>query len=213
MTAAAGLGARDGAAAATGAPTREALRGAVERVLHAGGWGNPDVLLVRCGGTRVVVKDFSPRARLVQATLGRWLTARECRAYARLRGIEAVPRWIGRLDALAFAVEYRPGERLSRALAERVPDRFVSDLEQAVAAMHRRGVVHLDLRHRSNVLAGADGRPVVLDFASAICLDPRRRLHRVLIRLLARVDRRALEKWRVRLVRASSRRPSGTAAS
>jgi serine/threonine protein kinase len=65
--------------------------------------------------------------------------------------------------------------------------------------MHRRGVVHLDLRHRSNILAGRDGRPILLDFASALRFDRSTWWGRVGVVLLGSVDRRALRKWRVRL--------------
>jgi RIO-like serine/threonine protein kinase len=168
-------------------------------VLHRGGWGNPDVLLVGHAGRRVVVKDYAPRAAWVRSTLGRWLIAREARVYERLRGAPGVPELLERLDALALVIEYRPGQPLSRQLAASLPASFVPELERRVEAMHRRGVVHLDLRHRGNVLAAADGEPVLLDFASAIRLSPERAPARWLLAGLARIDRRALDKWRDRL--------------
>ena len=112
----------------------------------------------------------------------------------------ACPVCSGRIDDDAIALEYRPGELLSRSLRGTLPEGFLGELEDAVAAMHRRGVVHLDLRHRSNVLAGVDGHPVLLDFASALRFDPRSRFGRVAIAWLGRLDRRAIEKWRVRIV-------------
>jgi hypothetical protein len=60
-------------------------------------------------------------------------------------------------------------------------------------------VVHLDLRHRSNVLAGEDGRPVLVDFASALRLGRGGALRRRLVRWLGGVDRRALAKWEAKL--------------
>jgi serine/threonine protein kinase len=66
--------------------------------------------------------------------------------------------------------------------------------------MHARGLVHLDLRHRSNVLAGEDGHPVLLDFASALHFDPTTWWGRCAVSLLGRIDLRALDKWRARLV-------------
>jgi predicted Ser/Thr protein kinase len=66
--------------------------------------------------------------------------------------------------------------------------------------MHRRGVVHFDLSHRSNVLVGEDGRPVLIDFASALCLRPGGLAARVLLPLVTGLDRRALAKWRARLL-------------
>ncbi len=170
------------------------------RVLHRGRSRNPDVFLVQSERGPVVVKDFAPRAAWVRLLLGPWLNAREMRAYRALDGLDAVPRLLGRIDRLAFAVEYRPGRRMSRRLAGQVPADFVSRLEAAVAAMHARGVVHLDLRHRSNVLVDAAGRPVLIDFASALCLRPERRPDRWLLRWLSRWDRDAVAKWRERLV-------------
>ncbi len=169
------------------------------RVLHRGASRNPDVLLARGDRGPVVVKDFAPRSRWVRAWLGPWLQRRELRAYRALAGHPSVPRLLGELDALAFVVEYRPGERLSRRLRERVRPQFLAELSAAIGEMHRRGVVHLDLRHRSNVLVGEDGRPVLIDFASAVCLRPGGLAARLLLPRLARFDRRALEKWRARL--------------
>jgi len=168
-------------------------------VLNHGGWGNPDVLLVETEVGAVVVKDFAPRTRYVRRWLGPWLLRREARAYCRLEGVESVPRLLGQLDSAALVLEYRPGVLLSRSLAGKLPPTFLAELQEAVAEMHRRGVVHLDLRHRSNILAGHDGRPVLLDFASALRFDRSTWWGRVGVTLLGWVDRRALRKWRVRL--------------
>lgn len=147
----------------------------------------------------VVVKDFAARPAWIRWTWGWWMTAREVRAYHVLQGVSAVPCFLGRVDRFAFALEYRPGQPLTRSLAAEVPASFVDDLRRAVAEMHARGVVHLDLRHRSNLLAGSDGRPVLLDFASAIRLSPTGPVGRWLLGWLARIDHAALRKWEVRL--------------
>ncbi len=168
-------------------------------VLHRGGRGNPDVLLVEAPDGPVVVKDFAGRGLLVRATLGRWITRREMRAWRRLRGHPAVPRFRGRIDALAFAVEYRPGRRMSRRLAGELPADFLDRLSAAVEEMHDRGVAHLDLRHRGNLLADETGSPVLVDFGSAVCFAPGGRGARWLLPCLAWLDRRALRKWRERL--------------
>ena len=169
-------------------------------VLNHGGWGNPDVLLVESELGSVVVKDFAPRSRYVRRWLGPWLLRREARAYRCLEGVEAVPRLLGRLDPAALVLEYRPGVLLSRSLAGKLPPTFLAELQAAVAEIHRRGVVHLDLRHRSNILAGDDGRPVLLDFASSLRFDRTTWWGRTGMVLLGWVDRRALRKWRARLV-------------
>ena len=179
--------------------TRERLAQARREVLSRGGSRNADVLLVEGDGGCVVVKDFSPRGRFVRSRLGPWLLEREVRAYRQLEGMASVPRFLGWLDPMAIVLEYRPGELLSRRLAGRIPPGFVEELAATVEEMHRRGVVHLDLRHRSNLLAGIDGRPVLIDFASALVFDVSTRLGRRAVERLATFDRRALEKWRVRL--------------
>lgn len=168
-------------------------------VLHRGRARNPDVLLVDTDGGPVVVKDFAPRGWWTRATLGRWLTSREIRVYRRLEGHPSVPRLLGRVDALAFAVEYRPGRRMSRRLAGALPAGFVDRLAAAVREMHARGVVHLDLRHRSNVLVDAEGEPVLIDFASAIVVPTRGPLARLARAVLGRFDHGAVEKWRQRV--------------
>jgi predicted Ser/Thr protein kinase len=168
-------------------------------LLQRGGTRSADVLLVERGGQRIVVKDFGRRPRWLRETLGRWLVRRELRAYRALAGHRFVPKLIGRVDAHAFAIEYRPGRRLSRRLVGSLPPRFLDHLEEAVRGMHASGVVHLDLRHRSNVLVDERGEPVLIDFASALCLRNDRAMGRALHRLLARLDRRALEKWRAKL--------------
>lgn len=179
--------------------SRETLPRSTVSIYQTGRPYNPDVLLVRLGDRCVVVKDFAPRNWLVRKTIGRWITSREVRAYRALDGHPAVPGLLGRLDVFAFAIEHRPGRRMSRRLAPWLSGGFVEELAAAVAAMHERGVVHLDLRHRTNVLADAEGHPVLLDFASAICLPPKGWLGRLLLPLLMPVDRAAVAKWRKRL--------------
>ena len=173
--------------------------------LQQGAGRKPDVLLFEVPGGAIVVKDFGARAPWLRATLGRWLIARELRAYRRLAGHPSVPRLLARIDAHAFAVEHRPGRRLSRQRAAELAPDFLEQLAVAVHGLHARGVAHLDLRHRSNVLVDARGAPVLIDFASAVCLAPDRWPQRWLLRAFARIDEAALDKWRSKLAGASDR--------
>jgi len=179
--------------------TRGDLAAQTRAVLNRGNTRNPDVLLVDDGGRLVVVKDFAPRSAWVRATIGRWITSREMRAYRALAGHPAVPRLLGRIDALAFAVEYRPGRHLSRRLGAELSPGFSDRIAGAVREMHARGVVHLDLRHRSNVLVDEHQQPVLIDFASAVVVPPRGLRARWLLPLLSRLDLAAVEKWRQRV--------------
>ena len=179
------------------APSRALLLSHVVRVLNRGNFGNPDVLLVAHEGRELVLKDYAPRSWLVRHTLGRSITALESRTWRALAGHPNVPRFVARVDALALLVEYRPGRKLSGKRV--VPAGFLAALERAIEELHRRGVVHLDLSHRSNVLIDGAGQPVLIDFGSALWLRPGGWLARCLVPWLARVDRRALAKWRAKL--------------
>lgn len=188
---------------------RDELAARTIRVLHRGRARNPDVLLVEAPGGPVVVKDFAPRGPIVRALLGPCLQRREIRAYRALAGHPAVPHFLGSIDALAFAIEYRPGRRMSRRLAGAIPADFIARLADAVRAMHARGVVHLDLRHRTNVLVDERGDPVLIDFASAFVLAP----GGTLARALARFDWAAVEKWRQRVGGTSAAGVAAASAS
>lgn len=177
------------------APSRASLARETERVLNRGSRRNPDVLLVRHEGARVVVKDFAPRGWWVRHWLGPWLARREQRAWQALAGHPNVPAFVGAVDRLAFAVEYRPGRTLFGAKRQPVPEGFLAALADALAEMHRRGVVHLDLKNRTNVLSDEHGRPVLIDFGSAFVFRPGGFAARRLLPLFALFDRRALAKW------------------
>jgi hypothetical protein len=56
-------------------------------------------------------------------------------------------------------------------------------------------VVHLDLRHRSNVRAAPDGSPVLIDFDAALRFRKGGPAERLLLPLLRRIDDRGLAKW------------------
>lgn len=167
--------------------------------LSHGSWNSPDVLLVETDQGRAVVKDFSPRATAVRWTLGRWLIRREARVYRALDGHPAVPRLLGRLDALALVVEHRGGARFSRRRPWTFSPEFGRQLREAVEGLHQRGVVHVDLRHRSNVRAGPDGRPVLIDFDSALHFREGGFGRRFLLPFFSLADRYGLRKWSRRL--------------
>lgn len=192
---------------------REALAALPRTPLQRGGLRSADVWRVDGPGGPFVVKDFAARPRWLRATLGRWLVRRELRVYRALAGIPAVPRLLGRVDAFAFAIEYRPGRHLSRRIAAALPPDFVPRLEAAVRAMHARRIVHLDLRHRDNVLVDGQGAPVLLDFASALRVPALGGLGAPLLRALARIDERALAKWRGRFQAPSPEPGTGTPRS
>lgn len=163
--------------------------------LRSGGWESPDVLLVDSDDGPVVVKDFSPRRPLVAKSFGRWLIGRERRALEALSGHPSVPRLLGSIDSLALVLEHRGGVRFTRRRPWTFTPEFDRSLRVAVAGLHKCGVVHLDLRHRSNVRADLDGRPVLIDFDSAVTFRSGSWAARWIMPVLAGFDLLCLRKF------------------
>lgn len=189
------------------APCRTELAARTLATLKPASGLSAAVLLVETPSGPAVVKDWARGGRLGRL-FGPGLARREARVYAALADHPAVPRYLGRVDRHAFAVEHRPGRRISRRHRRVFSPAFAAALEQAVRGLHARGVAHLDLRHRSNVRADPHGRPVLVDFGASLCFRPGGWGARWLLPWIARVDLRALAKWR----RLLAERPAGRGA-
>jgi tRNA A-37 threonylcarbamoyl transferase component Bud32 len=172
-------------------------------VLIRGVGAKADVVEVAVDGGAVIVKDYAGRDFWVRA-LGRLQVGREAAAYRWLDRVPGVPAFVGRVDALALAIEKIDGERL--AFATFPPDdgpRHLARLRTILDAIHARGVVHNDLRGRENVLLRRDGDLAVIDFAAAIRLRPGGVAHGLLFRVLAATDEAAFLKWKGMIVPGS----------
>jgi len=182
-------------------PTRELLGSGRSRLFRLGHASKADLWLVESGSRRFVVKDFRRKPWWVRWT-GRALIAREARAYRWLGPTEGVPRFAGRVDAHALAVEYVEAIPLAFA-PERTRDGMdkLLQLRAIVDRLHRAGLVHGDLRGRDNVLVDRAGRLWVVDLASAMRLRPGGLLHRALFSWVRQIDHAALLKWK-RIVQA-----------
>ena len=160
-------------------------------------WYRPVAHLLELeGGARAVVKDFLPCPAFWRWTYGRFLTSREVRAYERLDGVPGVPRFLGRIDAYAFALEWVPGLDLGKCPKGTLGPEVFERLAATVEEMHRRGVVHLDLRQRRNVLVDDRGVPRVIDFSSGFALRP----GGWWLRRLAPIDRSGVLKYKRRFL-------------
>jgi hypothetical protein len=179
---------------------REDIEAATLECLGKRRWYRPLARLVEIGGRRAVVKDFRPCPWFWRATYGRFLTGREVRAYERLRGVEGVPEFLGSVDAHAFAVLWVPGRDLGKCPAGSLDPEVFERLAATVREMHARGVLHLDLRQRRNVLVEDARIPRVIDFSSGFTVDPRGFLGSRLLRWLGPVDRSGVLKYKRRFL-------------
>ena len=149
-------------------PGREEVEASRAEVLSGGSTVKARVLVVRSGGAPVVVKDVARATPLWRPVL-RLLLRMEERVLRRLEGVAGVPRLLGRVDRNAIAMTRLEGRPLSHESARDAAPEFFERLERLVEAIHARGVVHLDLRQKRNVLVGPDGLPRVVDFGGALC--------------------------------------------
>jgi len=177
---------------------REDLEKGYVRRLNKSFFNKPDIRLVEINGHRAVHKDIREKPSLVRYTLGSWLINKEYRIYRRLAGCPGVPRLHSRPDRWSILVEYIEGNSLKRGDPRVHDPAFSARLYRLVKAIHARGVVHLDLRHRGNIMITDDGEPYVIDFNGSFYLGGNA-LGRRLLPWLKKVDSSGLLKLKERV--------------
>jgi RIO-like serine/threonine protein kinase len=164
---------------------RAELERCQSQLLNRGRFANSVVRRYRVGDGEWVVKDFLPKAWVVRNTYGRRMIRRELAALERLAGVRGVPQDAFLVDRHAIAYRFMAGATLAFSAAGELPASYFEALERLVGEIHARGIAHLDIRYRQNVLVLADGTPGVLDFQSCVRLDDKPRWLR---ELLVQVD-------------------------
>ncbi len=151
------------------------------------------MLLVRRGDLPpLVVKDWSQRSAVVRRVLAPWLIRHELAMLERARGLPGLPRPEGRIDALAFALEYVGGAALRRRRYGRsLPNAFFVALEGILEGLRQRGLLYTDLRSPSNIMVTETAAPALVDLGSALAIPMPRSFRQWL-------ERRALAKLRAR---------------
>jgi predicted Ser/Thr protein kinase len=165
--------------------------------LIQGSIGKPDLNQVETRGRSLMVKDVRRKNFFFRWTLGLWLIDKEWRIYSRLAGMKGIPQPVGRIDRFAFAMEFIPGRPILRG--ELLPPSFFSALEGVLREVHGKGVVHLDLRHKGNILVSEKGEPFLIDFNSSFAFKENGFLRRYLFPLLRWVDYGGLLKLKKRI--------------
>lgn len=175
-------------------------------MLNRGGVANSDVLLLRLPDLpATVVKDYGERPVLIRLLLAPLLVRRELALLRRVEGLPGVPRQLGRIDRLAFAMEYIEGHPLDRRTdAHQLEEAFFDALQGILDGLSLRGLCYLDLRGSANVVRTPSEAPALIDLASATV---------VWIPLRARrwLERRALAKLRARFSVDARIRPAPAA--
>jgi len=133
--------------------TREQLAELPGQMVRAGRRARPEVKTVSIGNSEVLIKDYRSGKSLFGRLLGRFLVFREKTAYQRLRDLPGIPRYYGTLDPYALILQHVPAEGVLEV-----------DRQQVLADFFRL----LSEFKLDNILIDRSGRPVIVDFTSAI---------------------------------------------
>lgn len=161
--------------------------------------GKGDVYRGDAGGTPVIVKDYRAKPLAVRVLWGRPTIRRERRAYAQLQGLRGIARLLPQGGPLVLVVQCIAGEALSARPPGSVAAATFARLGALVGELHARGIVHLDLNHRGNILVSADGTPWLIDLASVVDFSRFGGPGRWLARRVGFFDRAAVAKWKAQL--------------
>ena len=142
---------------------------------------------VRLNGYRLAVKTPAGGAG---AFVHRRALRREHRAYRRLDGLDGFARCHGLFDDRWLVFDEIDGGPFRDAAVDVA---FFDRLLEVVRTMHARGVAHGDLKRKSNLMVGADGRPWIVDLGTALLRRERfAPINHALFRTLAQTD---LNAW------------------
>jgi len=166
-------------------------------IIKGSAFGKPDLNRVEVKGQTLMVKDVGKKNFFLRWTLGLWLIDKEWKIYFRLAGIHGIPKAMERIDRFAFSMEFVPGRPLERG--ESLPLSFFSDLERILGEIHSRGVFHLDLRHKGNILVSEKQEPFLIDFNSSFSFNEKGLLRRFIFPILRWVDYGGLLKLKQRV--------------
>lgn len=152
------------------------------------------VYLTRIDRHTAVVKDYNDQFFLFRLLVSRQLVRRELKAYQRLDGCPGTPRLLAQLDGCGLILEYIPGKLLSKMDPQQLSPEVFDRLRELVEEMHRRGVVHRDIR-RKNILITPAGQPFLIDFNTALAREPGYRpINNWFFRLFREIDHQTLLK-------------------
>jgi hypothetical protein len=179
--------------------TREEIEHLVAEIYPSSSFGKPDLKLIQKDGDLAIVKDYQRTPFVFRSTIGAWLIGREYKFHRKLVGIKGVPRVHQKLDKYANVFEYIDARPIERSDHDILVDRFFEKLRMRIERIHTRGIVHLDLSHKGNILVSKGGEPVIIDFNSGFYVGNGYIGRKVLFPLLKRIDYYGILKLKKRL--------------
>lgn len=148
--------------------SRSIIEAAPRQILHQGHGVGASIYLVEIEKQKIAVKDFMATPLFFRNIIAPYLVHRETRALQQLQGVSGVPRFYGKVDRFAFALEYVEGKPISELAPDELNEEIFARVQQAIDGIHERQISHGDLKRRTNFIVTEQGRVVVVDYASAV---------------------------------------------
>lgn len=96
---------------------------------------------------------------------------REFGAYRRMAGLRGVPECYGLLDGRYLVIEFIRGTPYRQANWTH-RDKWFRNFLEILQSIHARGVIHGDLKSKSNILVTEDEKPCIIDFGTTVLHKP-----------------------------------------
>lgn len=137
-------------------------------LLHEGQFANATVFRYNDENLDITIKDFSGSPWIVRNTFGRFFIKTEGKSMLSLNGNPSVSSHVKFLSPYTVAFSFIRGKALKQCPEHSISKEFFINLENNIKEMHKKDIVHLDLRNLGNIIMGKDGYPYIIDFQSCI---------------------------------------------
>jgi len=174
---------------------RSELEKNVIRTIHQGKNFQSSVYLVHWNGngfSEAAVKDFSRAPKFFRIFVVPFLIGREIKVLRWLDGARGIPKYLGRIDRYAFAMQFIEGKPIANFHKGELGQDTFDKIQAAIDAMHERGVAHGDIKRRSNLIMDKQGEIWIIDFAASII--GRNPLTKKLMVMLSEVDNKSVPR-------------------
>lgn len=137
-------------------------------LMNEGEYLNAAVFRYRDNEYDFTIKDFSDSPWFLKGTIGKLFIKREGKALKALSDNPSITKNVIFLSEYTIAFNFIKGKPLRKLPDKSIPEKYFIKLEENIKKMHRRDIVHLDLRNLGNIIMGEDGLPYIIDFQSHI---------------------------------------------